>query len=63
MSKNLFAIVTSKVAITITNIIIAKSFKYSENYQNVHKKHKGTNVKSGAHRFSQKQGCPQTFNL
>ena len=34
-----------------------KSFKYSENYQNVTQKHEGTNAKNGAHRFFSKDSC------
>ena len=46
MSKNLFAIVTSKITDHHNKHNNNKSFKYSENYQNVTQKHKGTNAKN-----------------
>lgn len=46
MSKNLFAIVTSKITDHHNKHNNNESFKYSENYQNVTQKHKGTNAKN-----------------
>jgi len=46
VSKNLFAIVTSKITDHHNKHNNNESFKYSENYQNVTQKHKGTNAKN-----------------